>query len=122
MFKYTQGGLLNDAELRECFKIENLIVSRAIRNVAPEGATASITNVWGNNALLCYIDRSAPSAQTATFGLGFRWQGEDLPAPMVASVYNDPDPGKKIEITEVGYYQDEKIVARELAYLIGNTL
>ena len=41
---------------------------------------------------------------------------------MQASVYMDPDPGKKSEIVEVGYYQDEKIVARDLAYLIGATL
>mgnify|MGYP001566275350 FL=1 len=122
MYKYTQGGLLNDAELREVFKVGRILVSDAIRNAALEGGTASIVNIWGNNALLCYVDPAAPSIQTATFGLGFRWNAPDLPAPMVARVYDDPDPGKKVEITEVGYYQDEKIVAPQLAYLIGNTL
>ena len=122
MYKYTQGGFVNDAELREVFKVGRIIVSDAIRNAALEGATASIVNIWGNNALLCYVDPAAPSVQTATFGLGFRWNAPELPAPMVARVYDDPDPGKKVEITEVGYYQDEKIVARELSYLVGNTL
>ncbi len=122
MYKYTQGGLLNDAELREVFKVGRILVSDAIRNAALEGGTASIVNIWGNNALLCYVDPAAPSIQTATFGLGFRWNAPELPAPMVARVYDDPDPGKKVEITEVGYYQDEKIVAAQLAYLIGNTL
>lgn len=122
MFKYTQGGLANDAELVEVFKVQRLLISNAIRNGANEGAANSIMNIWGNNALLCYVDPAGPSMQTATFGLGFRWQPPELPAPMVASVYNDPDPGKKIEITEVGYYQAEKIVAKELAYLIGSTL
>lgn len=122
MFKYTQGGLLNDAELKEVFKIPNFIIANAIRNAANEGQTASLVNIWGKNCLVCYVDPQAPSIQTATFGLGFRWNNPELPAPMVASVYNDPDPGKKVEITEVGYYQDEKIVARELAYLIGSTV
>lgn len=122
MYKYTQGGLLNDAELREVFKVGRILISDAIRNAANEGVTASIVNIWGNNALLCYVDPGAPSMQTATFGLGFRWNSPDLPAPMVARVYDDPDPGKKVEINEVGYYQDEKVIARELAYLVGNTL
>ena len=94
----------------------------AIRNTAAEGQTATMVNIWGSNALLCYVDPGEPSLQTVTFGLGFRWESPDLPAPMVARVYNDPDPGKKVELTEVGYYQDEKIVARDLAYLVSTTL
>jgi len=121
MFKYTQGGMLNDAELKECFEVENLLVSRAIKNAAKEGAaTASIVNVWGHNALLCYVGQ-AQGMETVTMGLSFRYQPAGFPAPYAASVYNDPDPGKKTEITEVGYFQDEKVVAAQLAYLIGST-
>ena len=121
MFKYTQGGLLNDAELKEVFRVGTLLVPTAIRNAALEGGTASIVNIWGNNALLCYVG-PAGGMETVTFGLGFQWRDPELPAPFVASVYNDPDPGKKTEITEVGYYADEKIVAAQLAYLVGSTL
>ena len=122
MFKYTQGGLLNEAELKEVFGVGRILVSNAIRNAALEGGTASIVNIWGNNALLCYVEAAAPGMETASFGLGFQWRNPELPAPFVTSVYNDPDPGKKTEIVEVGYYQDEKIVAAQLAYLVGNTL
>lgn len=122
IYKYTQAGLLTTAQLAEAFDIPNIIVADPIRNVAKEGATASITNIWGNNALICYVDPAAPSIQTVTLGLGFRWQAPELPAAMATRVYDDPDPGKKVEIVEVGYYQDEKIVARDLAYLIGSTL
>jgi hypothetical protein len=121
MFKYTQGGLLNDSELKEVFRVGNLLVPTGIRNAALEGGTASIVNIWGNNALLCYV---APPGgmETVTFGLAFQWRDPQLPAPFVTSVYNDPDPGKKSEIVEVGYYQAEKIVAAQLAYLVGSTL
>lgn len=122
MFKYTQGGLINDKELKEVFKVDEIIISNAIYNAAGDGGAASMQNIWGNNALLCYIDRTAPSMQTTTFGMGFQWKNPELPTAMTASVYNDPDPGKKTEVIEVGYYQDEKIVARELGYVISGTV
>lgn len=122
MYKYTQGGLVNDAEMREVFKVDRIIVSNAIRNAAPENATASLVNIWGNNCLLAHITSNPTGLRTATFGLAFRWLNPELPAPWGVRVYNDPDPGKKTEILEAGYYQDEKIVAPQLGYLINATL
>lgn len=122
MYKYTQGGLVNDAELKSVFKVDRILISNAIRNAALENATASLVNIWGNNCLLCYVQPSPTGLRTATFGLAFRWLNPELPAPWGVRVYNDPDPGKKTEILEAGYYQDEKIVAAQLAYLVGSTL
>lgn len=122
MYKYTQGGFVTDAEIALCFDVQEIIVADAIRNAANEGQTASMVNIWGNTALLSYIDRSPPGMETVTFGLGFRWTPEGVPAPMQVRVYDDPDPGKKVEVIEAGYYQDEKVVARELAYVVGTTL
>lgn len=122
MYKYTQGGLVNDAELKEVFKVGRILVSNAIRNRAVENATASLVNIWGNNFLLCHVSPTPTGLRTATFGLAFRWLNPELPAPWGVRVYNDPDPGKKTEILEAGYYQDEKVVAAQLAYLVGDTL
>lgn len=122
MYKYTQGGLVNDAELKSVFNVERLIVSDAIRNAAVENATASLVNIWGNNLLLCHVAAAQQGMRTATFGLGFRWLNPELPAPWGVRVYDDADPGKKIEIVEVGYFEDEKVVAPQLAYLVGTTL
>jgi hypothetical protein len=122
MYKYTQGGFVTDEEIKLCFKVTELIVADAIRNVAPEGQAASMSNIWGNNALLAYVDRSAPGMETATLGLGFEWTPAGIPTGMQARVYDDPDPGMKTEVVEVGHYMDEKVVARELGYLVGNTL
>lgn len=122
MYKYTSKGFLSDEDLLKCFDVDRLLIGNAIVNMAKEGQANSMVNIWGNNALLCYVDTAPPGLQTATFGLSFRWESSDLPAAFVARVYNDPDPGKKIEVTEVGYYQDEKIVARDLAYLVNGTL
>lgn len=122
MYKYTQGGLVNDAELREVFKVDRILIANAIRNSAKsQAATPSLNNIWGNNCLLAYVG-AATGLRTQTFGLSFRWLNPELPAPWGVRVYPDPDPGKKTEITEVGYYQDEKVVAAQLAYCVQNTL
>ncbi len=122
LYKYTEGGFLTMGQLQEVFDVPRILIGDAVREASIEGGVSSMVNVWGNNALLCYVDAAAPGPETMTFGLGFRWTPEGAPAPMQARTYMDPDPGKKCEITEVGYYQDEKIVARKLAYLVGSTL
>jgi hypothetical protein len=121
MFKYTSGGLLTDDQIRNVFKVGTLLTAQGIKNNAAEGATASIVNIWGNVALLARIEPGV-TLKTATFGLAYRWQPADIPGPMQVLRYDDPDPGKKAETIEVGYYQDEKIVARDLAYVIKDTL
>ena len=122
LYKYTEGGFLTNVQMQEVFDVQRILIGDAIREASLEGGTTSMVNVWGNNALLCYVDTAAPGPETMTFGLGFRWTPAGAPAPMQARTYMDPDPGKKCEVTEVGYYQDEKIVARNLAYLVGTTL
>jgi hypothetical protein len=122
LYKYTKSGFLTDAQLMEVFDVQKILVADAIRENSKEGGASSITNIWGNIALLTHVANEAPSEETVTFGLGFRWTPEGAPAPMQARTYMDPDPGKKAEVVEVGYYQDEKIVARKLAYLVGSTL
>jgi len=117
LYKYTSGGLLDDSQIAAAMGVQRYIHGRAIRNNAVEQQAASLTNVWGNNALLCYV---APGVglQTATFGMQIRWTPEGIAAPFAVFRYDDPDPGKKTEIVECSYYQDEKIVAKNLGYLM----
>ncbi len=121
LYKYTAGGQLTDAQLAATFGVQNLWLATGIVNRAVEGATASIVNIWGNNVLMARIIPGT-SLETATLGLGFRWTPAGIPAPMQVVRYADPDPGKKTDVVEVGYYQDERVVAASLGYLIGSTL
>jgi hypothetical protein len=118
LYKYTTGGLLNEAQLLSAFGVDRILHGRAIKNVALENAPASLVPVWGNNALLAYVSPTPTGMKTATLGLQFRWIPDGIPAPFAVFRYDDPDPGKKIEVVEVGYYQDEKIVAKNLGYLM----
>jgi len=118
LYKYTTGGLLGDGQIAAAMGVQRILHGRAITNRALEGAAGSIVNVWGNNALLAYTAPVATGMKSATLGLQFRWTPEGIPAPFGVFRYDDPDPGKKIEVVEVGYYQDERIVAKNLGYLM----
>lgn len=120
-FKYTAGGLLGLAQLAELFSVETILVGQGIKQNAVEGGTSSLTNLWGNNALLCRVE-PAITMETATFGLAYRWTPPGVPTAFQVERYPNPDPGAKAEVIAAGYYQDERIVARDLAYLISSTL
>lgn len=122
MFKYTDGGFLSDQQLREVFEVDNILVGRGVKENALEGGTSSVTTIWGNNAIIARIE-PAISLQTATFGLRFNWTPPIFPAAFGVQRSIEAGAGqKKVEIVEAGYYQDEKIVASELAYGIASTI
>lgn len=121
LYKYTAGGLVTMDQLKDAFQVQNVLVGNGVKNMALESATASMVPIWGNNVLLAYVEQGV-SLQTATFGLSMRWTPEGIAAPMQASRYDDPDPSVKAEWIEVGMYQDEKVVARQLCYGITGTL
>lgn len=123
--KYTMGpspdGALSDSQLAAIFGIPNVWVGTGIYNSAPEGSPSSVQNIWGNVAILAHI-RPPQGLRTATAGLSFQWRPEGFPSPMVIERYPHPDPSVKAEYVEAQYFQQEKIVARELIYTISGTL
>lgn len=121
-FKYTAGGLVTEAQMASVFRIPRILVGKAIRNVAPEGQVISNQNIWGNNCLVCYTQPAA-GMQAATLGLRFEWTPAGFPAPFGVERRVDTGAGtRKVEIIEAGHFQDAKLVARDLGYLIANTL
>lgn len=120
VFKYRAAGpgMVSDAQLMEMFQVDALLIARSQKNNNNPAQTASISSIWGPTALLCRVE-GALSMQTATYGLSFRWNDPVLGVPMaVTRQVFDGAGTEKIEVLEGGYYQDEKIVAKELAYYI----
>lgn len=115
MFKYTQGGMLEDKELAHVFDVAQVLTASGIKNNAREGATSSLTSIWGKNVIIAHIEPGV-SLQTKTFGLTMRWTPAGFPAPVQASRYEHHDKSKHAEVVEVGVFQDEKIVAKNLSY------
>ena len=124
LFSPTNAGQLPlDWLQSQVFQVDRILVGRAVKNVAAQGKTTSMTSVWGNNALLAYIDPSPGGLQTQTFGLSFDWQAPHYPANLGVkrAVYADAGEAN-VEVVEAGHYQDHQIVARDLAYLISATI
>lgn len=122
MYKYTQGGQVTEAQIAEAFRVQRILVADAIKENAKEGGTSSMTNIWGNFCGLFHVEPATTMEDVMTFGQSFRWTNPQLGVPFAVRIYDDPDPGKKLEITEVGYYDAEKVVARDLSYGITGTL
>jgi len=122
MYKYTSGGQLDQQQLASALNVSELLISSAVynSNLRNVSNTASMSTIFGNNLFLAHV-RAGQTLKTQTFGLTFRWRPEGIASPMQAVRYMDGDPSKKVEWTEVGHYIDNKVVAKDLGYLIAST-
>ena len=114
--------MITDEQLRSVFKVQRLLVTHGIYNSAIEGATDSMSDVWGNLFLLAHVGAST-GLRSQTFGGRFRWRNPIFPSDfnVQTAIYNRAGE-EKVEILEAGYFQDEKVIARDLAYVIKDTL
>lgn len=115
------NAIATNAHIAEAFGVQEVVVGGAVYNKANLNATASMVNIWGNNCLIAHVG-PASGLKAKTFGVGMRWTPSGIALPMQANRYLDPDPSKKKEWVEVGHYTDDKIVAKDLGYLLTTTL
>lgn len=129
-FKHTGAaqGILTEDQLRNVFQVDRILVARGISNTGAENVDSAgftSSNVWGNHCLLAHVGANT-GLESRTLGARFRWRPAGFPAPFGAQTRVENGAGmKRIEIVEAGYFQDEKIIASDLGYVIetssGNT-
>lgn len=120
-FKYVEGGLLSDEQLRTLFEIDNIVVARSQYNTNKDGPSMgnSLTSIWGPTALLAVLDPRPVSQKTTTYGLGFDWAPEGMPSSFTVGRQQFSGPGtENVEVIEGGYFMDEKVLSSELAFYI----
>lgn len=117
--KYVQKGVVTADILASVFDVERILVGKTIKNTGSEGLANSFSDVWGKNVVLMHVTNAPDAGGTdPSLGYSFRWDAPMLGGqPMAAEIWNDPD-GGNFENRRVQYYQDEKITASELGYLI----
>ena len=120
--KYTNDGPVPLAMLAEVFGLDRIWIAKGIYNSANEGATAVRTNIFGKNFLIARIEDKPVDLQVATFALGIQWRPEGFPAPFAVERYDHHDKSKKAEVQEEQYFQDERIIATDLSYLIASSV
>lgn len=124
MYKYTSGGQLTNAQLAEIFDVERVLIPNALVENVSElvTQTSSLTRVWGNCFILAH-NAPATGLQSRTWGARFRWRNPIWPGDFGVKTDTFDRAGEEhVEIVEAGYFQDEKIIARDLIYAIMNTL
>ncbi len=110
--------------LADAFSVTRLLIGDAVVNTAKEGQAAVMSNIWPNMCWIGYVDPNAAGGtmQAVTYGLAFRWTDPILGVPLAVRRYRDADEGKKTDVLDIQYYQDERVVGQELSYLLTGTI
>lgn len=125
--KYTgtndMPGQVTAKAIAALFEVDKVLFPKAIKNTGEIGQSDSFSDVWSDNVILAYVTNGPdPDGRDPSLGYTFRWINEALQSlPFASEIWNDPD-GGNFENRRVQTYQDEKLTATELGYVIADTL
>ncbi|WP_314972648.1 major capsid protein [Comamonas testosteroni] len=108
----TRSRLVQLADLREIFEIENIVVGRAIQ-ADDRGATS---NIWGDNIVLAYVPQNKAEQRSEfepSFGYTLRKRGQP--------VVDTRAPDGKVELVRNTDIFRPYLLGAEAGYLIGDT-
>lgn len=112
----TGGGVFPTRQMvANLFEVNELLVGRAIQNTAPNDLAQTLFPVWSNHCLVYY---KSPGVSTTepTFGATFDWV--TAPTPRLSAVRHAPDTLRKSQDITTGMYQDEKVTAPNLGFIL----
>jgi hypothetical protein len=108
---FMDGGRASEQDLADYFEVARVIVAGAIYNSAKEGQTATLTDLWGKDALFFY-QSPIVSADEPSFGYQFEAQA--------LGVFRYRDVPVNCDVIRVNEIRAEKIASTRLAYLVKN--
>lgn len=108
----SAGRIVSQAQAASLLEVERLLVGGGYYNTTEEGQTESLSQIWNDNVLVYYAPMT-PRKDKPSFMYSFRW---NKIMNMQAFVFQEKD--AFAEKVHVGYYQDEKITASNLAFLV----
>lgn len=110
------GGYPSIQQVKDIFELDDIIVGGTYENTANEAQADVIAAVWGAHVVLHRRGNTGPGQQDATAFQSFRWAPPGLPNMQVER--HPFDSKIKAQEMEVGFYQDEKVVGREYAFVL----
>jgi hypothetical protein len=108
-------AMANEQILAQLFEVDEVLVSRAIVNVAPQGQAEDNGFIVGNNALLTYSP-SAPSIFQPSAGYTFSWTGYLGAAPQGFRIKRFRIERLEVDRVEVAMAFDQVIVGADLGF------
>jgi hypothetical protein len=115
--KYVQRGVVTEDLLASLFDVANVYVGKSIINGGSENLADSFSDVWGKNTVLAHFSAPETDGRNPSLMYGFRWTNPLFGAPFAVEKWDDPD-HRNFTNLRVQYYQDEKVTASELGYLL----
>jgi hypothetical protein len=106
---YMDGGRAGESDLAEYFEVERVVVAKAIYNTAKEGQAATLTDLWGRDALF-HFRSPVVAADEPSFGYQFE--------AMAMGVFRYRDVPVNCDIIRVNEIRAEKIASTRLGYLV----
>jgi len=100
----------------DLFEVEQVHVGLAYCNSAQEGQPLNLQPLWGPHVWIGYQKMDAMTVEDPTFLSFFRWIVPGIPNMQVERLPYDAR--IKAEELEIGYFQDENVVAPALGFLV----
>lgn len=119
--KHTQLGVVTHELLAQMFEIDQYIVAKATHNTANEGATAAMSFILGDYALLCYAPQT-PSIMTPSAGYIFPWVGHIAASEYGHKFFKFRMDHLKADRLEIEMAFDMKQVAADLGCMFKNVI
>ena len=117
--KYTQRGIVTPDLLASVFGVDRIIVAKTVANSANEGQALTPADIWGDDAILAYVDGSR-DLEMPTFGRIFHWTEEVGSEGVIVESYREDSP--RSDIHRVRNDSDEKLVAAACGYRLSDLL
>ena len=106
----NERALVTIDDAKAALEMPKLLVGKTIQNTANEGQTASYSNIWGQNALLLYVEGNpTPDPYTASAGYIFQSEGR--------KIWGWRFPDRKTQFFAATVMQDHKITATNMGYI-----
>lgn len=115
--KYSQLGVLNTDLLARFFDVDRVIIGAAKKNTSVEGQADSMSDIWGKDALLAYVNPRL-GKKTVSLGVTYRWKNR-----VVERLNGTDERDRRGQFVRVGdEYYDSELIAAGAAYLFKNAV
>lgn len=119
--KYTSSDNISTAILARFFEVDRVLVTRAIKNTANEGATAAFSFVQGKQALLCYSNPT-PGLLTPSAGYTFLWRGVSDGFGTTVGITRFRMPELRSDRIEAQMAWDNKVIATDMGIFFASAV
>jgi Phage major capsid protein E len=119
--KYTSNAVITEDILARLFGVDRILVARAVKNTANEGATASMSFIVGKSALLMYVNPS-PGILKPSAGYTFSWTKPDAGYASPVTIMRWYNEDRKAWRVEGESAWANKVVGSDLGYFLATAV